>query len=230
MKKKTIAVLIAAAVMLQPTTIYANPSSGTKPTPSQSANRDKNISKDYHMTDFKSTSGTGTGTVAGGSVPAVSVVSGSSTGTGASGTGAGSTTGTGSSSSVTLEFGAGSEAVSAGLSQAVVEKINTINSGTEPLYRTIGTSDLVGYSALIPVTTVVAADAAAVDPQTGNVPLTINVPNLIEGLNEVQILYFNKTTGQWEKAALGTVDYATKQVSLNIANGTPFTIIYKSKS
>lgn len=107
---------------------------------------------------------------------------------------------------------------SAGLSQDVIEKINTINAGTEPLYRTIGTTDMVGYVPLAPV------QAAVV---SGSSTVTMYVPNLIEGLNDIQILYYNQATHTWEKMAPSSINYATKEVSVNLSGTTPFTIIYK---
>ena len=39
----------------------------------------------------------------------------------------------------------------AGFAWDVIEEINTINAGVEPLYRTIGTNNMVGYVPLAPV-------------------------------------------------------------------------------
>lgn len=220
MRRKSAALLVAAAVALQPLTSYAAASPSAGPTVTTSSdNRDRDISKDYQMTDFKSK--TDNGSSAGDSTPGVSVVSGGAVGTEGKDTA--------QAAPVSLIFGAGNDPVSSGLANDVVEKINTINSGTEPLYRTIGTSDLVGYSALIPVSTVAVIDVAAKDPQTGKVSMTIYVPNLLEGLNDVQILYYNATTHQWEKAAPAAIDFAAKQITLSIDDRTPFTVIYKSK-
>lgn len=237
MKRRNAAFLIAAALMLQPATIYAAPSTSARPTATQSDNRDRNISKDYHMTDFKGSGASG-GSTAGGTTPGISVVSpggtgvagGTGTAGGQAGTGAGADTGAGTDTGVSLTLGVGPDPIATGLAADVVEDINTINSGTQPLYRTIGTADLVGYSALTPVTTVVATEAAVKDPQTGKVALTVYVPNLLEGLNEVQILYYNKATHQWERVTPAAIDYATKQITLNVDDGTPFTVIYKSKN
>lgn len=107
---------------------------------------------------------------------------------------------------------------SAGLSQDVIEKINTINAGTEPLYRTIGTNNLVGLVPLAPV------QAAVV---SGNTTVTMYVPNLMAGLNDVQILYYNQTTHAWELMAPSAINYETKEVSVNLSGTTPFTIVYK---
>ena len=108
--------------------------------------------------------------------------------------------------------------VNAGFSQATINIINTINAGIEPLYRTIGTTNMVGYVALAPIQTVVA---------TGEISVTLTVPNLIQGLNDIQILYYNSTTKAWELMAPTAIDYATKTISVNLSGTTPFTIVYK---
>lgn len=106
----------------------------------------------------------------------------------------------------------------AGYSQAVIDAVNTINAGIEPLYRTIGTTNMVGYVALAPVQTAVVAGATSV---------TLTVPNLVQGLNDIQILYYNSATKAWELMAPTAIDYATQQISVNLSGTTPFTIVYK---
>lgn len=106
----------------------------------------------------------------------------------------------------------------AGLSWDLIEEINTINAGTEALYRTIGTTDMVGYAALAPVQTALAGNGVSV---------TLYVPNLVEGLNDVQVLFYNQTTKAWELMAPSSINYATKEISVNLSGTTPFTIVYK---
>ena len=106
----------------------------------------------------------------------------------------------------------------AGLAWDVIEKIETINAGVEPLYRTIGTTNMVGYVPLAPV------QAAVV---SGETTVTLYVPNLMEGLNDVQILIYNQKTHSWELSAPAAINYATKEVSVNLSGTTPFTIVYK---
>ncbi len=110
----------------------------------------------------------------------------------------------------------------------VVETINTINAGTTPLYRAIGTPDTVGYNPLIPVQTLIAEDAATQAKRTDSVTVTLYVPNLIENLNNVQILYYNEETKKWEFMAPSAVDFTTKQISVMLKGNTPFTVVYKN--
>ena len=51
----------------------------------------------------------------------------------------------------------------AGLSWDLIDKINTINAGTEALYRTIGTNNMVGYVPLAPVQTALAGDGVSLN-------------------------------------------------------------------
>ena len=127
------------------------------------------------------------------------LVGGSTTG----GTATGGTAGGGSAgNSITVgntevRF-ASNEEVKESFSQTVVETINTINSGTTPLYRAIGTPETVGYNPLIPVQTLVVTDAATQTKLEEKVTVSLYVPNLVEGLNDVQLLYYNTVTKKWE--------------------------------
>lgn len=114
-------------------------------------------------------------------------------------------------------------------SQTVVETINTINSGTTPLYRAIGTPETVGYNPLIPVQTLVVTDAATQTKLEEKVTVSLYVPNLVEGLNDVQLLYYNTVTKKWEFMAPAAIDYATKQVTVTLGSDTAFTVVYKNK-
>ena len=100
------------------------------------------------------------------------------------------------------------------------EDVFTINAGTKALFQVVGTADLVGYNPLIPVQTMVADGAADA------VSVSVYVPNLMEGLTNVKILYINPDTKQWE-TTIAAVDFATKTVSVSLKSGTPFTVIYK---
>ena len=77
---------------------------------------------------------------------------------------------------------------------------------------------MVGYVPLAPV------QAAVV---SGSTTVTMYVPNLVEGLNDVQILYYNQATHTWELMAPSSINYATKEISVTLSGTTPFTIVYK---
>lgn len=99
------------------------------------------------------------------------------------------------------------------------EDVFTINAGTKALFQVVGTADMVGYNPLIPVQTVIT-------DSTEPVNMSVYVPNLVEGLTNVKILFINPDTKKWE-TTIAAVDYATKTVSVALKSGTPFTVIYK---
>lgn len=99
-----------------------------------------------------------------------------------------------------------------------VEVIKTINAGTTPLYRAIGTPEMVGYAALAPV---------QVSQSEGTAVVAMYVPNLVQGLSNIQILYYSKADSKWVIVSPSAIDYAAKTVSVELENGTPFTVVYK---
>lgn len=156
-------------------------------------------------------------------------ISGSAQASGSSETGstsgayAGSNNTYGNSNGVTFRFASDEETKDA-LPWYAAETVFTINSGTTPLYRATGQPDLVGYNPLIPVQTLVV-EGASVDPNAVY-GVSVYVPNLVEGLGNVEMYYFNIDTKQWEKF-VPVIDYATKNVYVALKPGTPFTVIYK---
>lgn len=121
------------------------------------------------------------------------------------------------------------KALTAGLSAKVTETVEKINSGTRPLYQAIGTPLAVGYSALTPIQSIIATDITTQTAATAPISLTLYIPNLIQGLNNIQILYYNQTSKSWEMMAPIAIDFATKQVTVVLPSSTPFTIIYRRK-
>lgn len=230
MKKKYFGVMLAVAMMAQPVLAQAaeNPSANANVVvrPSKDSGSNSGSSKPL---DTTSTSGTGiTGGATGNAAAGIVLSQDSTTG----GTVSGNTAVGGGSSSIsvggtTVRFATNEENKET-FPQKVVETINTINSGTTPLYRAIGTPEVVGYNPLIPVQTLVTEDAATQVKKTDPVTVTLYVPNLVENLNNVQILYYNDTTKKWEFMAPAAVDFATKQISVQLKGDTPFTVVYKN--
>lgn len=192
MKKKCVGLLVAAALMIQPMTAMAavNPSATARPTVSHSGGSGTSSRSESLKTGKLDQS-------------AAPVVSNTATGNAA-----------GSVSFITDN----ASLREAGFSEDLIEKINTINAGTEALYRTIGTTDMVGYVPLAPVQTAVAGNGTS---------MNLYVPNLVAGLNNVQILYYNQTTHAWEMMAPAAINYETKEIFVNLSGTTPFTIVYK---
>lgn len=210
MKKKYFGVVLAAAMMAQPLMVLAaeNPSANANVVVRPS--RDRSSSSSSKPLDTTATSGVGfingeTGTTTPGAVvPSTSI------------------------DNVTVRF-ASVEENKEKFSSKVVEIIDTINSGTTPLYRAIGTPEMVSYNPLIPLQTLVVEETATHVQKKDPVTVTLYLPNLIEGLNNVQILYYNEATKQWEFLAPSAVNYATKQITVTLNGDTPFTVVYQNK-
>ena len=189
MKKRSVGLLLAAVLLVQPMTAFAAGSISSRPSSGGSSSNSR-------------TQSMVTGKLEQSQAPAPAA-------------GVGGTSANGGSVAFSTDR---STYENAGLAWDVIEKIETINAGVEPLYRTIGTTDMVGYVPLAPV------QAAIV---SGETTVTMYVPNLIEGLNDIQILIYNQNTHSWEKVAPAAINYATKEISVNLSGTTPFTIVYK---
>lgn len=229
MKKRYIGIILAAMMMAQPVAAQGavNPSPNTKPVVTPSKDRDDSSSSSKPLDTSGGTgagiagAATGSGGLAGG-ITAGGTEGGTATG-GASGSAGNSIT----VGNTEIRFASNDE-VKESFSQNVVETINTINSGTTPLYRAIGTPETVGYNPLIPVQTLVMTDTATQAKTDEKVTVSLYVPNLMEGLNDVQLLYYNTVTKTWEFMAPVAIDYATKQVTVTLGSDTAFTVVYKN--
>lgn len=224
MKKKYFGVMLAAAMMAQPLMVLAaeNPSANANVVvrPSRDNGSSNGSSKPLDTTSASGAGLTGgaTGTAAAGIILSQDATAGGTVNGGSSSISVGE---------ITVRF-ATNEENKAIFTEKVVETINTINSGTTPLYRAIGTPEVVGYNPLIPIQTLVAEEAATKLKKTEPVTVTLYVPNLVENLNNVQILYYNDETKKWEFMAPSAVDFATKQISVQLKGDTPFTVVYKN--
>ena len=58
-------------------------------------------------------------------------------------------------------------------------------------------------------------------------PLSGVVPGLVDGLGEVQVLFYNNLTGTWTVIQPNRVDAASKTIWFNIPNSGTFSVIYK---
>lgn len=118
------------------------------------------------------------------------------------------------------------EAATAGLPEQTVAAINAINAGTN-LTEAVKDVDLNGYSALTSVQAIVAKDVNTNQPKTGEVPVSLYVPNLIQGLDNVQVLFYDNATGLWKLINPANVDVANKKITVNISGSGSFSIVYK---
>ena len=125
-----------------------------------------------------------------------------------------------------LELIAGDERAVAGLPESTVTTINGINSGS-PLNGVVPGTNLEGYSALISTHAIVTKDAATDTEKAGMVEVPLYVPNLVDGLGEVQVLFYNNLTGTWTVIQPNRVDAASKTIWFNIPNSGTLSVIYK---
>lgn len=134
--------------------------------------------------------------------------------------GAGSNT-----ASVSAVFAVGN-AETAGLPEAVVASINSINSGVD-LAVAVGNPDLAGYAALTKTAAVILQDTATKGVANQEATVTLYIPNLIEGLGDVKILYFENATGQWKVVDPAAIDFSKKTVTFTMFGSGTVTVIHK---
>lgn len=118
-------------------------------------------------------------------------------------------------------------AATAGLPEATVNAINAINAAQTPLSEIIKDVDLNGYLALTAIDVLVVKDAANQAVKTGTVTVPLYVPNLVEGVGTIQVLFYNNATGRWEIITPKSIDYANKQIIVDINGSGSYSIIYK---
>ncbi|MGN0485165.1 MAG: hypothetical protein ACI4HI_16605, partial [Lachnospiraceae bacterium] len=121
---------------------------------------------------------------------------------------------------------ANGDAATAGLPEGVVATINQINAG-QSLAEIIKTADMTGYNALTGTNAIITNDAVSGEVKVGNVEVTLYVPNLIEGLDNVAVLFYNNANGLWELLPVLKVDPTTKTVIVNISGSGTLSVVYK---
>lgn len=141
------------------------------------------------------------------------------------------------------------EAATAGLGASVVNDINGINSGRNlnefirgfdltsyqiPVVDGKITSlekapslDLTGYNALTSTHAVVTQDASTKVVNDTMTETVIYVPNLIEGLGEVSVLYYDNATGHWLLLPINKMDVKSKLVYVNVTGSGTLSVVYK---
>ena len=114
----------------------------------------------------------------------------------------------------------------AGLPESVVNAINGINSG-RPLNEAVPGVDLTGYSALVGTQAIVTKDASTNAEKAWAVEVPMYIPNLVDGLGNVQVLFYNNLTGTWTVIQPTRIDTASKMLYFNIPNSGTVSVIYK---
>ena len=125
-----------------------------------------------------------------------------------------------------LEFVQGSENAVIGLPEPVVNTINSINSGASLAAAGTGL-DLTGYNALTGTHALMTKTADTNVEKTGPVEMPLYVPNLIDGLGTVQVLYYNNMTGQWVLINPNRINTAVKTLWVTVPCSGTLTVVYK---
>ena len=117
-------------------------------------------------------------------------------------------------------------AATAGLPETAVAAINGINEG-KALSDVVKDVDVSGYKALTSTNAIVTKDATTGTVKTGAVEVTLYVPNLVDGLQNVSVLFYDNVTGKWTLLPVTKVDPATKTVVTTITGSGTYTVVYK---
>lgn len=218
MKKKAVVIAMAAALAVsQYAAVFAANSPGTGVViPNEDSDGDYDIGERVDQVTGGSSSASGTGnssaaTPGGQTAAQITVPTESGTASQSGGQAVVGDTG--------IEFVQGSESAVIGLPETVVSTINAINTGTG--------LDLSGYNALVGTTAVMTYQAGTRVEKTGATNMPVYVPNLVEGLGTVQVLFYNNMTSKWELITPTSVDVAKKMIHVTIPNSGTFSVIYK---
>lgn len=125
-----------------------------------------------------------------------------------------------------LEFVQGSDHAVVGLPDAVVSTINGINSGST-LSQVVPGVDLTGYNALIGTHALMTKTADTDVEKTGNVEFPLYVPNLMDGLGTVEVLFYDNFLGQWRLINPNRIDTAAKTLWVTVPNSGTISVVYK---
>ena len=125
-----------------------------------------------------------------------------------------------------LEFVKDSGNAVAGLPESVVSAINGINSG-RPLNEAVPDVDLTGYNALVGTHAIVTKDAATNAEKTGAVEVPLYIPNMVDGLGDIEVLFYDNMTGTWKVIKPNKVDIGSKMIWFEVPNSGTFSVIYK---
>lgn len=123
-----------------------------------------------------------------------------------------------------------STSTAATLPTTVAAEVANINAG-KTLQESITTTtvDLTGYNALTRAHTIITKDAVTDQVKTGPVEVSVYVPNLVENLDNLSVLFYDDATGQWTLLPVVKVDAASKTVAVNIPGSGTMSVVYKAQ-
>lgn len=227
MKKKSVAALIlAAALAAQPMCVFASSSSSsddgevtTTTTTTGSTKSDTAVT--VTATGVKTTGATTSADPKGTSI---GVVVETTTTTGQQVTV--NSRGEAVVGNVAIGFAKDAQSATSGLPSQVVSTINEINSGKN-LAEVIKDVDVTGFNALTGTHAIITKDAATGQIKDTPTEVSLYVPNLVAGLNNVEVLFYNNVTGKWVLLPAVKVDPVTKTVAVNIPGSGTLSVVYK---
>lgn len=140
------------------------------------------------------------------------------------------------------------DAATAGLPSTVVDTIGKLNSGetlssiitgydiTQENHRIKSDGldltnapllDLTGYYALTGTHALVTKNASTGVVDDTPTEAVIYVPNLVDGLENVSVLYYNNATGNWILLPITKIDTASKLVYVTVTGSGTLSVVYK---
>lgn len=125
-----------------------------------------------------------------------------------------------------LFFSLAGESAVAALPEEVQQQIADINMG-KTLAEVIDLEGLEDYYALVATYTVVGKAEESGEEITGTGKLTLYIPNLLEGLRDVSMLFYDKAEGKWEILPVERMDTEDRTVSVTLTGSGVLTVIYR---
>ncbi len=225
MKKRCVAALALAAMLaVQPMTAFAAGSSssdgGSSSTTTNTSSKNNDSTVSVSSTGVKTTGAT-TSASSNGSTIGVAVDTVTTTGQPVTVNSKGEAV----VGDVAIAFAKNGSAT-AGLPANVVSAIEGINSG-RALSELVQGVDVNGFNALTGTHAIVTKDAATGAVKDTQTEVSLYVPNLVDGLGNVEVLFYNNVTGQWTLLPALKVDPVSKTVAVNIPGSGTLSVVYK---
>ena len=125
-----------------------------------------------------------------------------------------------------LSFSLAGENAILALPQEVQQQIADINMGEAPADAT-GLEELKDYYALVATYTVVGKSEESGEEITGRGRLTLYIPNLLDSLQDVSVLFYDNAEGQWNILPVERMDTDARTVSVILPGSGTLTVIYR---
>lgn len=199
-KRAVIAAMVAAMAMAQATTAFAAGSPSTSGGGHSSGSGSGRATVSATMADEMSITGTGSTSPSYGGAATIG--------------------------DTDVAFVKGETHAVAGLPTNVMQTVGSINRNQSVAGANTGL-DLTGYNALVGTHAVMTYKAGTKVEKTGNVSIDIYVPNLIAGLGDVEVLFYNNMTGKWQLIKPSAVNTSNKTITVTIPNSGTISVIYK---